>query len=188
MKLIELSGKSGSGFFVKVDNKDYLRLIKHKWYLKTSRYAYALINSKWVPMHRFILGVLDKSIVVDHINHDGLDNQRSNLRTATRSQNAMNRERAFGVSKYIGVSFHVASNKWVSAIYVNKKRLCLGYFNNEIEAAYIRDEAAKKHYGEFAKLNHVMFIKEPEKPANTENKIDDSSVTEEMFEHLDYYK
>lgn len=93
---------------------------------------------------------------VDHINRNGLDNYRCNLRPATRLQNRMN----CGLSKrnksgFKGVSWHKSCNKWVAKIEINDKSIYLGLFDDKIEAAKAYNAAAKKHFGEFAWLNPI---------------------------------
>jgi len=91
----------------------------------------------------------------DHINHNGLDNRKANLRLATRSQNAWNRQKAKikSRSKYKGVSWYNRGKRWSVRIQVNRKQKFLGIFEDEIEAAKAYDRAARKYFGEFAELN-----------------------------------
>ena len=97
----------------------------------------------------------EKGILVDHINHNGLDNRKANLRFATYSQNAWNRKKPTdsGSSKYKGVRWVKDSKKWRAVICNNNRRTHLGFFNDEKEAAAAYDTAAKKHRGEYAFLN-----------------------------------
>lgn len=87
---IKLNGIIGAGKFVKVDNRDYEMLMRHKWHYRDG-YAIAKINNKEVRMHRFILQITAPDILVDHINRNRLDNRRENLRPYTPIQNANNR-------------------------------------------------------------------------------------------------
>jgi hypothetical protein len=99
----------------------------------------------------------------DHINHNGLDNRKANLRVATRKQNVWHRRKFSGRtydglkqpsrSKYKGVDWSKEMKRWRVRIRVNGKRLYLGSFENEIDAAKAYDEASKKYHGEFAALN-----------------------------------
>jgi hypothetical protein len=104
-------------------------------------------------LHRLIVGALPGE-TVDHINGNSLDNRKENLRLATSSQNAMNAHKRAGTkSKYKGVSFN--QNLWRSGIYLNGKRIDLGYFKNEIDAARAYDQKALELFGEFARPNNV---------------------------------
>lgn len=162
MKLIPLSirGKY-AGKFAMVDDEDFEYLNQWRWYLfncKTVFYAArstsAKKEGKKVPiiMHRLIMNC-PPDMIVDHRDHDGLNNQRSNLRICTKQQNACNRVASRGVtSKFIGVSRY-SENKWQAALAPHGKPIHLGYFNSEIEAAAAYDASAKKHYGEFASQN-----------------------------------
>ncbi len=148
------------GKFAIVDAADFDRLNKYKWHIiKTSRAIYASrsINRKSfrkaIRMHRAITNA-PKGLVVDHINHNGLDNRKSKLRLCTPKQNARNmRPRKGCSSKYKGVSYHKVKKLFQAYIRHNSKIIHLGYFKNEIDAAKAYDKAAKKFFGEFAYLN-----------------------------------
>lgn len=109
-------------------------------------------------MHRLIMKVTDSKILVDHINHEGLDNQKLNLRLASHSQNMANRKsKENSTSKFLGVHLIKKINKFEARIKINKISNLLGSFPNtedgEIAAAKTYDEAARKQHGEFANLN-----------------------------------
>lgn len=93
---------------------------------------------------------------VDHINGDGLDNRRSNLRVCSHAENRRNSKKVSGrrklASHYKGVS-HPSKNRWTASITVMWKTLHIGSFKTEIEAARAYDEAARNHHGVFARLN-----------------------------------
>lgn len=142
-----------------VDDEDYERVIKYKWYAcknSNTYYVKHTINhhSKFL-LHRFILGVKSNE-QVDHINNNGLDCRRCNLRITTQSQNLMNaKKRPNTSSKYKGVNWCKQTHKWSAKIQVNGKRKHLGRFSNEDDAGKAYNEAAKKHYGEYARLNQI---------------------------------
>ena len=121
---------------------------------------------KRLMMHRVILERmlgrrLNRGEEVDHINQDGLDNRRSNLRLANRSGNTANCRKRLTYkgklpsSQYKGVHWRADKDRWCSEITVNGKRLRLGYFNSEIGAARVYDRAARRCFGEFAKVNFI---------------------------------
>jgi len=95
-----------------------------------------------------------KGCLVDHINGDGLDNRRANLRLATPSQNNCNKPGFNKSSKYKGVSrTDLKKKQWRAVIHYNNEMIHLGRFCNEVAAAKAYDKAAKKYHGEFAYLN-----------------------------------
>jgi hypothetical protein len=114
----------------------------------------------------------------DHVNHNGLDNRKANLRPATHTQNVWHRRKFNGRtsggfklasrSKYKGVDWAHSMNRWRARILVNGKRIYLGSFNSELEAAKAYDLAAKKHHGQFATLNFPRLATE-----DTEATMDD---------------
>lgn len=109
-------------------------------------------------MHRAILSrvlgrELSSSEVVDHIDGDGLNNSRSNLRLATRHENARNRTANLNGSGYKGVSWNKNHGAWSARIFLSGKNRHLGYFTSIAAAAAAYDIAASEAFGEFARLN-----------------------------------
>ena len=143
-----------------VDDENYEWLNQFTWHAHLSGHNWYAVrhlerNGGYGPiigMHRVILNS-GKGMEVDHIDGNGLNNQRSNLRLCTRNENAKNRFKIVGISKFKGVGWHHKLRKWRSRINVDGKSKFLGCFNSEIEAAIAYDIAAKKYHGEFARLN-----------------------------------
>ena len=148
------------GRFAKVDPEDYIWLSQFRWHCKTNinaTYAVRTITvagkSKRIYMHRQIMNT-PAHLVCDHINHNGLDNRKQNLRNCTITQNNANSRSARGASsKYKGVSWNKKRKKWAAYIKKGKKQTRLGFFEDETEAAIAYDKATKKYQGEFANLN-----------------------------------
>jgi len=141
------------GKFAIVDAEDYDRLNQDKWYAgkcKNTYYAGRVEGGKTIKMHREIMRA-PKGALVDHINHNGLDNRKSNLRLCTNAQNCYNQQAcATGTSKYKGVSWHKSRSKWSARIRCDRKFYNLGEFDNEMEAAMAYDDKAVELFGEFA--------------------------------------
>lgn len=136
------------------DKDDYDRIKDYKWHLDSNGYASAVerMTKKAVRMHRLIMNY-PAGMDIDHINHNKLDNRKSNLRVCTRSQNMMNlKMRSYNKTGFRGVC-KVKKNKtnsFYSQITVDGKSVYLGYFKTAEEAFKARKEAEKKYYGEYA--------------------------------------
>lgn len=148
------------GEFAIIDTEDLPLVTQHSWYVKEyARLKYAVREVKsggkkhTIKMHRAIAKA-NPGEAVDHINGNGLDNRKSNLRICTGSQNAMNQRPQLGrTSKYKGVYRHKGKNKWIASIGINRKVKSIGSFNTELEAAKAYDNEARKLFGEYARVN-----------------------------------
>ena len=145
-----------------VDAADADRVSQFKWYADkrphtTYAKAWVKIDGKWVRtyLHRFVLGVrAGRSVDVDHIDCDGLNNCRSNLRTCSRSQNLQRKRSSGSKSGYRGVGYHNGRKKpWQAMCVISGKPTNLGRFPTAEQAARAYDAAVKVHYGEFAVTN-----------------------------------
>lgn len=127
----------------------------HSWSLTYDGYARATIKQRGMSMHRFIMGLeIGDPRLVDHINGDGLDNRRSNLRMATYSDNNRNRRpNGRGGSNYKGVYRGWGKDYWEVRIACDYKAIYLGSTYDETEAALMYDIAAIQLHGEYARLN-----------------------------------
>ena len=143
------------GKFAMVDAADYEWLSQYKWSATSSglnTYACRNVRGKIVLMHRFIMKA-PKGMVVDHIDGNGLNNCRSNLRICTHSQNMCNSRIRSGSSQYKGVCYERRSGRWVAHIACEGQSYHLGTFDSEIEAARAYDRKAIELFGQFARLN-----------------------------------
>ncbi|MCJ7828762.1 MAG: AP2 domain-containing protein [Dehalococcoidia bacterium] len=156
MKTIPLT----QGKFAIVDDCDFEWLNQWKWIATwdEKRDYWRVVrkeDKETIYMHRAILG-LEKNdgIKSDHKDHNGLNNQRYNLRKCTDTQNRYNQKpQRWHSSKYKGVSWSKKEKRWKARITYNSKDYRLGCYKNEIDAAKVYDIAAKKLFGEFAYLN-----------------------------------
>jgi hypothetical protein len=150
----------GNGLFTIVDAEDYDMLSKYKWMARRTGgvtfYAYCRIQGKPVSMHRMIMHPR-KGYVVDHIDGNGLNNRRCNLRECTQEQNRANARPRGGVSGFVGV--YPSGDKWVAGIIYRGKHLHLGRFADPVEAAKARDRKAYELLGEYAYLNHPQDLR-----------------------------
>lgn len=156
MKRIPLGGKHGKGRFVLVDDKDYEWLSRWRWYTKRDdRTLYAWRSTsrkdgrKSFPLfiHRILFGLYPgDGLIVDHINHDGLDNRRSNLRICTNSQNQLNRRgrQSNNKSGHPGVFWRKRDNRWTAAVKHLGKKNYLGNFVSKSAAIRAVEEFKKK--------------------------------------------
>jgi hypothetical protein len=129
-----------------VDDRDYTRVSKHKWSADRAKsglwYAIRNTGSTTERMHRFILGVTDTKILVDHKNGNGLHNQRKNLRRATSQQSQYNKRISKNNTSGIkGVRWEKRHQRWVVDIKVNRKKIYIGEYASLSKAAKARKEA-----------------------------------------------
>ena len=176
MKEIKLT----RGYVALVDDEDFELFGHLKWYAqryeqKSCLKIYAARTTKFKKkktlhfLHRMILNA-PKNLLIDHIDGDGLNNQRNNLRLCTPMQNSQNRKsNKNSSSKYVGVHkslqkgtyslkggsiiTHIYGYKWEAQAKYKGKSIYLGSFDNEIDAAKARDRYVIKLFGEFANLN-----------------------------------
>ncbi len=169
------------GLYAKVDPDMFYEVIKYKWHARKSTQTYYATSTQYrngrrinIHMHRLVMqsalnakrsssvipakaGIHNKlpcNLLIDHINGDGRDNRRANLRLATSTQNNYNRRITSRLtSKYKGVDYRPSKKAYRARITVNKKKIFLGYFKSEIDAAKAYDLAARKYHKEFAALN-----------------------------------
>ena len=157
MKFIELTQDK----FAIVDDDDYEYINQFYWHYyignnKNTGYAKKGLNGKSIRMHRLIMKVDNRNVIIDHINRNGLDNRKCNLRISTYSQNRANSANSKkSTSIYKGVHWHKAHKKWACSIRKDKKLYHLGYFKIEKDAANEYNKKALQFFGEFANINII---------------------------------
>lgn len=154
MKTIKLT----KGQFAIVDDEDFEFLNQWKWFAskdKNTFYANKRHGKTILQMHRLIMNP-KKGEVIDHINLNGLDNRKKNLRICSPKENIRNApKRMKATSKFKGVYLPSGKDKWRATIRIDGKKKNLGTFASELEAAIAYNNAALKHFGEFAYLNSL---------------------------------
>lgn len=173
MKLIPLSAtykckNSDLKLFAMIDDEDYELVNKYNWQLRKWKHGFYANRMfvedgkvKCMLMHRLIMNPSNNQII-DHDDHNGLNNQKANLRIATYTQNNSNRSKIPNCSsKYKGVCvvYYKRPNKtymyWAASIKKDKKMTRIGHYKTEIEAAIAYNEKAKEFFGEFAHINII---------------------------------
>lgn len=140
-----------------IDFDDFEKVRGLKWCAQSRKgrfHAARYFGKKYEYLHRYLLDA-PSGIEVDHKNGDGLDNRRENLRLATKTQQRQGyrRPKTGTTSKYRGVSRWNGYDKWQAEISFNKKKIRLGGFDKEEDAARAYDKKARELFGEFASPN-----------------------------------
>lgn len=159
-----------------IDTEDWDKVREYRWSIRGDYYVSAVIphpDGSWhyyiregkearrrrrttLSLHHLILGKPQKGMVVDHINHNGLDNRKENLRFATFTQNQQNsRSQVGSSSKYKGVHWNTQTGRWKALLHVGAECIHLGYFTCEHQAALAYNKKAIELHGEYANLNVV---------------------------------
>lgn len=134
-----------------IDLNDIDKVKKYKWGLGND-YVSATINGNRIKLHRFIMNCPNDKIV-DHINHNTLDNRKNNLRICTSSQNQMNTNTRIDNSSGIkGVNWNKSKRRWQAYITIDKKYIYLGTFKDKDKAIKARQEAEEKYQKDFRRL------------------------------------
>lgn len=154
-----ITQRDGTTHFMQTDKKNSHYLNEYKWSVykggKTF-YVHAAVvrDGKWttILLHRLIMGLeFGDERVVDHLNHNGLDNRECNIMIKTNQGNMMNKQKYQSNSTgTTGVTWHKPSKKWVARIMLNGKQFNLGYFDNKKDAIKARKTGEEKYFGENA--------------------------------------
>ena len=152
MREINLRSKKYPDKALIIDEEDYEKVNQFKWYLLDSNkngttfYAISSINGKTVLLHKFLVGP-----GIDHVNGNGLDCRKENLRPANRQQQAMNRRFKKNKTGHMGVYFTNLSKikPYQASIRLNGKNRSLGYYSTPEEASLVREQKAQEWFGTF---------------------------------------
>lgn len=150
-----------------VDDGDYDTVKDIRWHavkqlgrytsIKASVWRASIKKHENIYIHRLIMGA-KKGDIIDHKDRDVFNNQKANLRFCTHTQNCQNRKQFSTINRFKGIwkeSRRSGGFRWRAAIRVNGKLISLGSFESDVTAAKSYNDAAKKHFGEFAKLNEM---------------------------------
>jgi len=181
-----------NGMKALVDKEDFSALSRHHWTALKSRRTYYAVRGD-VRMHRQIMNALP-GILVDHINGNGLDNRRVNLRLCNATLNQANARslRPHKTSRFKGVSWSTAHTGWFAQLQIERRKVNLGYYEDEEDAALAYNRAAIEHFGSFACLNDISIsefhigkkIKDYFGTANPASKLNAQIVTEIRISQL----
>jgi len=149
------------GLHAIVDAADYDDLSAFKWHAQKHRNTFCAVRNRptsggkrgLIYMHRVVMGE-PVGMMIDHINHDALDNRRDNLRICTATGNNRNTcSRQGSTSQYLGVHWNNRLGKWQAQIHFNASTIYIGRYEDEIEAANAYDARADAMFGQHANLN-----------------------------------
>lgn len=168
-KTILLTSKKYPGYETIVDDEDYEILKLHKWYpivnVKSNTiYVQTMLgkrpNRSFITLHRFIMQLHGHDINkqdIDHEDHNGMNNQKYNLRICSHSKNMQNakKQKRITSSIYKGVCIHRTS--FAANIRLNKKQIYIGLYETEEDAAKAYDKKALELFGEYAHLNFPLL-------------------------------
>ncbi len=147
------------GYKAIVDDIDIVKIKDYTWRIYSNwKVKYAVTNGyvngkrTTIRMHRLVVNAKPNE-KIDHINGNGLDNRKINLRRCTSSQNMGNISKRLGSSKYKGVCWGKKENKWRAKISYAGRQYHLGFYMSEKEAALAYNKKAKELFKEFARIN-----------------------------------
>lgn len=158
-------------YWAMVDAEDYERVMQFKWQVDVDYHPNGVVKGIYATsglpregkkpttqkLHRFILGVTNPQIHIDHENHNGLNCRRYNLRLSDATRNQWNSRRKYNsISGFKGVDFYKMLGKWRARINVNRETIYLGFFDSAEDAARAYDAAALRYHGEFALTNRML--------------------------------
>ena len=143
--------KSTNGIDILVDEEDYNFLNRLNWYVDKKGYAITSMNNKHIYMHRLVFGSVPPNHVVDHMDRNKLNNQKSNLRAASITENHLNA--VYPKSKYGYVGVRMKKGRYVAVTSINDRDIHIGVADSALDAAKLRDAFVYALRGEFALLN-----------------------------------
>lgn len=139
--------ETSHGDMILVDEEDLDLAMRYSWCVNGSGYAHAHIDHKWIPIHRYLLGITDPAVTVDHINGNTLDNRRSNLRVCSQAENVLNKRIGKNnTSGHAGVVKLPSGNFGVKITRAGKT-IWLGTFKRFEDAVRVRKDGEERIFG-----------------------------------------
>lgn len=152
---MQLTTKNNVRFTISED--DYERVSKLEWVARKTKYGYIIISSHGPDGQRNLARFITlpgPGLCVDHIDHNTLNNYRSNLRICTHAQNNINRNKSSQTkNNFKGVTYRKSDRIFMARIKVNNIAHNLGHYKDPIKAAQVYDYYAYTTWKEFAQLN-----------------------------------
>ena len=141
--------ETSHGDFILIDEEDLDLVMRYSWCINARGYAHAHFGKKWVTLHRYLLGITDPTVTVDHINGDPLDNRRENLRVCSQAENVLNRKLGKNnTSGHAGV-IKLPSGHFGAKITLSRKTIWLGTYKEFEDAVRVRKDGENKYFGDF---------------------------------------
>jgi hypothetical protein len=176
MKIIKWSSEKLGSHEILLDDEDFEKFGAYNWtvekptngsaFYAKRKYTFALNKRKSIALHRAILGITDVSVFIDHVDGNGLNNQKANLRIATHRDNKRNAgKQKNNTTGYKGVYRikNALNDTYRVAMYIRdgskRRHICSKIYKTPEEAARKYNELAKQYHGEFAYQNPVTAIK-----------------------------
>lgn len=161
VKIFCYNRKSELSGVLTIDKEDFELCKNYTWYIVKNYASTRPPGKEPIKIHHLLLNhTPSKLLEIDHINTDGLDNRRCNLRLSTIAQNRYNRKKHIdNTSGYKGVYWNKQKNKWCANIQKNHTNYHLGFYSNLLDAAMAYNKAAKEIHGSFAILNKIPLIR-----------------------------
>ena len=133
-----------------IDSEDLNKVCMYQWHIEKSReniyYGAASFKGRTIRIHRVLL---ETPLQVDHINHNGLDNRKSNLRACTNAENNRNKKHINAISGYTGIRYNEKTGSYYVRIMVDKKEISLGSYKFLHDALEARKEGEIKYFKDF---------------------------------------
>lgn len=164
---IPLTGRYGRGRYALIDAEfNVPEIVRFAWHVggKGKRYVISRKGARFSGLHQMVMWIAGEmpptpKHMIDHVNGNPFNNTRENLRWLTNAENSMRRHRLnTSRNRFKGITFHKQSRRWVAQIKRDCKRIHIGMYGTDLEAARAYDSAAREIFGEFALTNEDLGL------------------------------